>query len=117
MKRPLLAVLLAFGALPACALAQDELPALPDAAPAPLADAPGGVEKASTGTTVIGDQEAPIGLYIMPWRQSQAQDGLDRPARLLEEALLPLDPEVFRRQVEFHRVLSEHLARNGRGAP
>ncbi|MGH8481135.1 MAG: hypothetical protein ACRES8_01575 [Nevskiaceae bacterium] len=110
--------------LPAAAFAQDEMPALPDEEPAipterlaPVRPATGGVEKARTGTTVIGDQESPIGLYIMPWRQSQAQAGLDRPARLLDEALLPLDPEVFRRQVEYHRALNQHLQDTGRGAP
>ena len=122
MKR---AVVLALSALPVLGWAQNEEPALSeepaitDFAPeAPATPAkPGGVEKARTGTTVIGEQEAPIGLYIMPWRQSQAQAGLDRPARLLDEALLPLDPEVFKRQVEYHRALSEHLEKTGRATP
>jgi hypothetical protein len=113
-------------ALPLAAQAQDEMPALPDEQPAVAADAedaadrplkPGTVQKARTGTTVIGEQEAPIGLYIMPWRQSQSQAGLDRPARLLDEALLPLDPDVFKRQVEYHRALSAHLQKNGRATP
>lgn len=113
-------------ALPLAGRAQDEMPALPDEQPAVATDAedladrplaPGAVQKARTGTTVIGEQEAPIGLYIMPWRQSQAQAGLDRPARLLDEALLPLDPDVFKRQVEYHRVLSAHLQKNGRATP
>jgi len=97
-------------ALPLTGRAQDEMPALPD-------EQPGAVQKARTGTTVIGEQEAPIGLYIMPWRQSQAQAGLDRPARLLDEALLPLDLDVFKRQVEYHRALSAHLKDNGRATP
>jgi len=78
---------------------------------------PGTVQKARTGTTVIGEQEAPIGLYIMPWRQSQSQAGLDRPARLLDEALLPLDLDVFKRQVEYHRALAAHLEKTGRATP
>ena len=113
-------------ALPLAGWAQDEMPALQDEQPAVSTDfpepedkplKPGGVQKARTGTTVIGEQESPIGLYIMPWRQSQAQAGLDRPARLLDEALLPLDPEVFKRQVEYHRALSEHLDKTGRATP
>ncbi len=112
-------------ALPLAARAQDEMPALPDEQPAVATDAedadrpvkPGAVQKARTGTTVIGEQEAPIGLYIMPWRQSQSQAGLDRPARLLDEALLPLDLDVLKRQVEYHRVLSAHLQKNGRATP
>ena len=115
--------------------AQDESPALPDDMPAvdvnvpepgrpaaPSADTP--IEPTAApqslpgaGTTVVGEREAPIGLYIMPWRQSQAEAGLDKPARLLDEALLPLDPEVFRRQVEYHRALSEHLEKTGRATP
>ena len=110
-------------ALPLAAQSQDEMPALADEQPAVATDVddkpvkPGTVQKARTGTTVIGEQEAPIGLYIMPWRQSQAQAGLDRPARLLDEALLPLDPDVFKRQVEYHRALSAHLQKTGRATP
>ena len=66
---------------------------------------------------MIGEQESPIGLYIMPWRNSAATGGLDRPARLLDEALLPLDKDVFRRQVEYHRALSEHLEKQGLVTP
>lgn len=119
-------LLLAALVLPGATLAQDEMPALPDEQPAvstefrepELAPArPGQVQKATTGTTVIGEQEAPIGLYIMPWRQSQSQAGLDRPARLLDEALLPLDLDVFKRQVEYHRALSAHLQKTGRATP
>ena len=109
---------------PAPVLAQDEMPALADEQPAVATDVapdvavkPGTVQKARTGTTVIGEQEAPIGLYIMPWRQSQSQAGLDRPARLLDEALLPLDLDVFKRQVEYHRALSAHLEKTGRATP
>ena len=119
--------------------AQDEKPALADDMPAVQTDVPeqnrtgdlGALPSADTpvapsdspqvlpgaGTTVVGERESPIGLYIMPWRQSQAEGGLDRPARLLDEALLPLDPEVFRRQVEYHRALSEHLEKTGRATP
>ena len=129
MKQPFTTAALAL-VLALCAplplAAQDEAPALdeqpsvdfaePQAAPdKPLK--PGQVQKATQGTTVIGEQESPIGLYIMPWRQSQSQAGLERPARLLDEALLPLDPDVFKRQVEYHRVLSAHLQKNGRATP
>lgn len=111
----------------AWALAPDEMPAIPDDQPAvktdipdkPHAAAPGqsAPVQATGGTQVIGEQESPIGLYIMPWRQSAAEGGLDRPARLLDDSLLPLDPDVFRRQVEYHRALSEHLEKAGKVTP
>ena len=127
MKHPFriaaLALALALGA-PLPLAAQDEMPAIEDE-PAVSTDMdapqeapkPGQVQKARQGTTVIGEQESPIGLYIMPWRQSQAQAGLDRPARLLDEALLPLDLDVFKRQVEYNRALTVHLEKAGRATP
>lgn len=69
------------------------------------------------GTTVIGDQESPIGLYIMPWRNSSADPGLDKPARLLEEAMLPMDRDVFRRQTEYFQTLQTHLAKQSKATP
>jgi hypothetical protein len=59
-------------------------PAASAPAEAPVVQAPG-------GTTIVGEQESPIGLYIMPWRNSQAEGGLDRPARLLDDSLMTLD--------------------------
>jgi hypothetical protein len=116
---PLLAVLALLAAWPA--QAQDEMPALPDEQPAvntaPAPQPSPQQAPAPAGMTIIGEQESPIGLYIMPWRNSAAAGGLDRPARLLEEALLPLDPEVFRRQVEYHRALTRHLEKSGRATP
>ncbi len=116
-----------FFALLPSAIAQDENPAVQefDEQPAvstepaektPARQAPPTPGPAA-GTTVIGEQESPIGLYIMPWRNSAAEGGLDRPARLLDEALLPLDQDVFRRQVEYHRALSENLEKQGLVTP
>lgn len=53
------------------------------------------------GTTIIGDRELPIGLYISPWRSADPESGIDRPSRYIEVGTQPLDPEVFRRQVEY----------------
>jgi hypothetical protein len=78
---------------------------------------PSGPAAQAPGMTVIGEQESPLGLYIMPWRNSSASGGLDRPARLLEEALLPIDPKVFNRKVIYHKALSEKLEQTGRITP
>lgn len=60
------------------------------------------------GTTIVGDQESPIGLYITPWKDEYAERGLDRPARLLDESLLPLDPGTFRRQIEYYETITAY---------
>ena len=53
------------------------------------------------GTTIIGDRELPIGLYISPWRSATPGKELDKPSRYLDVGRTALDPEVFKRQVEY----------------
>jgi len=61
------------------------------------------------GTTVVGDRESPIGLYITPWLNAVPEKELDRPARYLEEQLVPIDADVFRRQLEYYNTITDHL--------
>lgn len=74
---------------------------LPTAALAQTEDDPLRLE----GSTIRGDQELPIGLYITPWRDSEPEQGIDKPARLLDEALVPIDPDAFRRQMLYWQAL------------
>jgi hypothetical protein len=60
------------------------------------------------GTTVLGDRESPIGLYIIPWRSSAPTPQMDRPARLLDETEEPVDPVQFSRFIEYHDALTRH---------
>lgn len=85
------------------AAADDEQPALDT----------GGKHGKSAGTTIIGEDESPIGLYIMPWRESRPEKDVDRPARLLQEEMLPIDKGVFERQVEYYDALSKAAERKG----
>lgn len=87
------------------------LTTLPLAATAQLAAATEepAVKTDNAGTTVVGDRESPIGLYITPWRNDAPEAELDRPARFLEEQLLPLDADVFRRQIEYFNTITSHL--------
>ena len=59
------------------------------------------------GTTVItGEGEAPLGLLLTPWIESHPEKDIDRPARLLQEDMRPIDKDVFERQVEYYDALS-----------
>lgn len=72
----------------------------------------------AAGFTIFGEKELPIGLYITPWLNSPQELSVDRPARLLEPELKPIDREVFRRQVEYHRALTAaRAAKNPAPAP
>lgn len=61
------------------------------------------------GTDIIGERESPIGLFITPWKDSGAETELERPARLLQEELLPIDEDVFVRNLEYYGALSGAL--------
>jgi len=63
------------------------------------------------GTAIIGNQELPKVLYIVPWKASQLP-ALNEPplASLIDEALMPLDREVFRRQLVYQRALAGRSA-------
>ena len=58
------------------------------------------------GTKIIGSRELPKVLYIVPWRPPQSGELAGRPVEsLMDEALAPVDREVFQRQVEYHSHL------------
>lgn len=102
-----LSAVLALAALPP-APAQDEQPAV-QTSPEPSRNRrPISAGREGYGTTILGERETPIGLYITPWRDSPPEEALDRPAKLLEEAMLPLDPKVFARYIEYSTALEEH---------
>jgi len=57
-------------------------------------------------TSVTGSQELPKVLYIVPWKQSDLGDLVGRPVNtLLDEVLAPVDPEVFKRHLEYYDAL------------
>jgi hypothetical protein len=58
------------------------------------------------GTQIFGSRELPKVLYIVPWKQPLPTDLVGRPASsVLDEALSPVDREVFQRQVRYHFLL------------
>jgi len=75
----------------------------PQAAPKPGAPADDGA-----GTTIIGDRESPIGLYLTPWKSEYATRGMDRPAQIVQEQMAPIDPQVFKRQNTYYDTIQEY---------
>ncbi len=60
------------------------------------------------GTAIIGNQELPKVLYIVPWKKSEVPDMNQPPLEsLIDEALQPIDREVFRRQVNYYHALHD----------
>ncbi len=53
-------------------------------------------------TQIIGNRELPKVLYIVPWKKPVPGDLAGRPlVSVVDEALTPLDRDVFRRQVRY----------------
>jgi hypothetical protein len=53
-------------------------------------------------TQIIGNRELPKVLYIVPWKKPMPGELSGRPgASVLDEALAPIDRDVFRRQVQY----------------
>ncbi len=75
--------------------------AAPAPAPAP-ASAPAQDRADLERTQIIGNRELPKVLYIVPWKKPLPGDLTGRPpVSVLDEALAPVDRDVFRRQVRY----------------
>ena len=59
--------------------------------------------KELSGMSIVGNDEAPKSLYIVPWKSSEigAETSLDT---ILNEGDVPVDRDVFKRQLGFYRV-------------
>ena len=55
------------------------------------------------GMAVFGNRELPKALFIVPWKDPDAGLAPDRPVNsLIDEALQPVDPDVFRRKLQYY---------------
>jgi hypothetical protein len=60
-------------------------------------------------TQIIGSRELPKVLYIVPWKKPQAGDLAGKPMQsVLDEALAPIDRDVFRRQLSYESQLNNN---------
>jgi hypothetical protein len=61
--------------------------------------------------TITGNRELPKVLTIVPWKKPLPGQLLGRPVQsLLDEPLLPLEPEVFKRKMLLHQQQAQHQA-------
>ena len=62
-------------------------------------------------TKIIGNRELPKVLYIVPWKKPLPGDLAGRPpVSVVDEALAPIDRDVFRRQVRYDKLEQAHAA-------
>ena len=83
----------------------------PAPTPAAAASAPTQDRADLERTQIIGNRELPKVLYIVPWKKPLPGDLTGRPpVSVLDEALAPVDREVFRRQVQYDGQAQARIA-------
>jgi hypothetical protein len=60
-------------------------------------------EKQLSGMSVLGNDDAPKALVIVPWKSSVLGDTLSV-SRMLDEGLQPVDRDVFSRELAYYRI-------------
>ena len=59
--------------------------------------------KELSGMSIVGNDEAPKSLYILPWKSSEI--GVETSlSSMLNDKEMPVDREVFKRQLDFYQV-------------
>jgi len=74
-----------------------------------LTSVPGGK---ALGMSILGNQEAPKALVIVPWKSSELGNG-PSVSTLLDDSRLPIDKEVFMRMLSYYEIRSETARPSG----
>ena len=62
-----------------------------------------GDEKVLSGMSILGNDEAPKSLVIVPWKSSKLGDTLEV-SRALDDGRQPVDRDVFGRALEYYEI-------------
>ncbi len=71
---------------------------------AKLISVPGG---SALGMSILGNQEAPKSLVIVPWKSSKLGDSPPGISPMLDDSRQPVDKEVFMRALRYYEIRSE----------
>jgi hypothetical protein len=74
-----------------------------------LISVPGGK---ALGMSILGNQEAPKALVIVPWKTSELGNG-PSVSTLFDDSRLPIDKEVFMRMLSYYEIRSESARPSG----
>lgn len=59
--------------------------------------------KAMSGMSILGNEETPKSLVIIPWKSSELGDELGM-SENLDDRAVPVDKEVFMRKLSFYEI-------------
>ena len=87
---------------------EEAVPAEPEEQQADEQEANGnGVDspKTMSGMSILGNEEAPKSLVIIPWKSSRLGDEMNL-SDTLDDRARPVDKDVFLRELRFHEIRS-----------
>jgi hypothetical protein len=89
------------------AAAQQSAPApqAPAAATPPQAGASPNDPKSMSGMSILGNQDAPKSLVIVPWKSSEIGNGIGV-SRALDTRIRAVDKDVFMRELKYYGIRS-----------
>ena len=81
--------------------------AAPDAEPtvAAVEQVPGG-PRGLAGMSILGNQETPTSLVIVPWKSSELGNGIGV-SRALDPGIGPVDKDVFMRELRYYEIRTD----------
>jgi hypothetical protein len=101
MLKTIIGLATAFGIAAAATAQQAPAQAAP-AAPQQQAAAQAGPKEMS-GMSILGNQEAPKSLVIVPWKSSEIGSGLGV-SRALDTRIRAVDKDVFLRELKYYEI-------------
>lgn len=60
--------------------------------------------KLLSGMSVVGNDEAPKSLFIVPWKSSEIGFETDLASQMLDDSLRPVDKDVFMRELNYYEI-------------
>ena len=64
----------------------------------------GSEAKTVSGMSIVGNNETPKSLYIVPWKSSEIGGDTNLAANALNDSMKPVDRDVFMRELNFYEL-------------
>ena len=105
MERKLAAILIALLAFAPVFAEEEEAAAESAAEKAPEKDRGDGISspKTMSGMSILGNEETPKSLVIVPWKSSEMGDAISL-SDTLDDRATPVDKEVFLRELRYYEI-------------
>jgi len=60
--------------------------------------------KMISGISIVGNNETPKSLFIVPWKSSEIGAETNLSSGMMDDSMRPVDKEVFMREINFYDI-------------